>query len=250
MTQVPPTPDLQARLRRSRMAIVILAVIVVFLLIVVVAQATRGTAPFAGLQSDDQEVAGSQSEVQKPNHQTPYIRGIEGDPMAIGDIDAPVVMVEWTDYRCPFCAVFTNETLPTLIREYVDKGLLRIEFNDVAFFGEDSLSAAVAARAAANQGKYLDFMEALYADAPEQGHPDMPREKLIGFAEAAGVSDMAKFQSDLDSPDLYEAVQSSQSQAQQWGIQGVPAFVVAGQYFSGAQPLETFRQLIDEQLGE
>ena len=96
-----------------------------------------------------------------------HVRLEAGDPMAIGAIDAPVVLSEWVDFRCPFCAVFSRDVLPQLVQEYVDAGKVRIEVHDVAFFGDESLRAAVAARAAGEQGKYFEFLGAVYEAAPE-----------------------------------------------------------------------------------
>lgn len=180
--------------------------------------------------------------------QPDYIRNDADDPMAIGDIDAPLVLVEWTDMRCPFCAVFSRDTLPEVVKEYVDSGQVRIEINDVSFFGEDSSAAAVAARAAGRQGKYAEFLTTVYANAPEDGHPDMPREKLLGFAKSAGVADLDQFESDIDDPTLAEEVAQSTTYAQQLGVNSVPFFVADGTALSGAQPIENFRQFLDSAL--
>ena len=77
------------------------------------------------------------------------------DYTAIGDVDAPLVMIEYSDYRCPYCALYATETQPELIKKYVDTGKLRIEWRDTPIFGEQSLDAAVAAPAAGEQGMLL-----------------------------------------------------------------------------------------------
>jgi len=170
--------------------------------------------------------------------------------MAIGAVDAPVVLVYWTDMRCPFCAVFSRDTLPTLIQEYVDKGEVRVEFHDVEFFGEDSAAAAVAARAAGKQGLFFEYLEAVYAAAPESGHPDMPRERLIAFAEDIGVADLAQFEADLDDPELRTATEQSTSFAQQLGVTAVPFFIAGDKALSGAQSVEAFRSFLDDALSK
>jgi Protein-disulfide isomerase len=259
--------DLEARLGRSRMMNVVLGVVTIFLLVIVLAQ-TMGNSESdsnAGKQSGDATPSGNTQTVAptgdtsgkdvQPSEgsgaQTAsHIRGDASDPMAIGDPNAPVVLSEWTDYRCPFCSLFANQTLPTLIEEYVDSGQLRIEFNDVAFFGQESFDAAVAGRAAAQQGKYMEYMTALFAAAPDSGHPDMPREKLVGFAKEAGVPDLAAFEAALDSSELQNAVQASQDAATQGGLSSVPYFVVGDKAVAGAQPIDVFRELITSAQGD
>ncbi|KRA25749.1 hypothetical protein ASD65_15950 [Microbacterium sp. Root61] len=238
-----PTPaqTLTAKLRRARILNIVLGAIAVFLLVVVIAQSLPSAAPAAE--------APTQGAVPTPTAEAPEIAKRDpADPFAIGDVDAPVVLVEWADFRCPFCAVVTNQTLPAVFQEYVDKGLVRYEFRDVAFFGDESIDAAVAARAAGEQGKFPEYMQVLFAAAPEKGHPDMPREKLIGFAQEAGVPDLAKFEADLDRTDLRDAVLASTAEAQRLGVTSVPFFVAGDKAIAGAQPLDTFRQLLDEQL--
>ena len=183
-----------------------------------------------------------------PYVDSPVVRRQEGDPMAIGAIDAPVVVTQWTDLRCPFCAAFGRETLPQILEEYVAAGLVRFEVNDVAFFGEQSQAAAVAARAAGAQGRYFEFLDAVAQAAPEGGHPDLPRETLVAFAEQAGVPDLDRFTADLDDEALWTAVEESTATAQYLGVTGVPFFVVGEAALSGAYPIDAFRQVLDEAL--
>ena len=177
-------------------------------------------------------------------------RRAQDDAMAIGDIDAPVVLSEWVDFRCPFCAVFSRDTLPVIVQEYVDAGKVRIEMHDVAFFGEESTRAAAAARAAGEQGKYFEFLEAVYAAAPESGHPDLPPKELIAHAKTAGVPDLQRFEQDMGREDLVAAVEESTVQAQRIGVTGVPFFVVDGTGLSGAQPADAFRQVLDRAVAD
>ncbi|MGW9629578.1 DsbA family protein [Agromyces sp. NPDC055520] len=249
-----PVHPLARRLRRARILNIVLGAVTAFLLVVVIAQsmpgAAQGTAAGAtrtpatdgadtGADATAGGSAGASGEIATRD---------PDDPLAVGDVDAPVVLVEWADFRCPFCAVVTNQTLPTIFDEYVEQGLVRYEFRDVAFFGDESVDAAVAARAAGEQGRFPEYLAAVFAAAPEKGHPDMPREKLIGFAAEAGVPDLAKFELDLDRADLRDAVLASTDAAQKLGVTSVPFFVAGDQAIAGAQPIENFRALLDEQL--
>ena len=177
-------------------------------------------------------------------------RRIEGDPLALGDPDAPVVLVEYADFRCPFCALFARETLPTIVDEYVDEGLVRIEWRDMPVFGEESIIAAIAGRAAAEQGMFWEYVDAIYADSPERAHPDLPRERLIEYAVEIGIPDIDAFTAALDDPALREAVMSDQQEGSAIGVTGTPTFLVNDSPLVGAQPLDAVRATIDTELAE
>lgn len=178
-------------------------------------------------------------------------RRIDGDPTAMGAVDAPVVIVEYADYRCPFCSLFEQQTLPTIKAEYIDQGLVRFEFRDMPIFGPQSTASAIAGRAAGKQGKFWEFMSAVAVNGiAEGGHPDLTRERLIGFAEAAGVPDIVQFTADLDDPALADAVQADLTEGRQLGLSSVPAFLVGDTPIVGAQPTDVFRQVIDRELVE
>jgi len=172
-------------------------------------------------------------------------RRIDGDPLALGAVDAPVVMVEFADYRCPFCAKFSQTHEPALIKKYVDTGIMRIEWRDLPIFGAQSERAAIAGRAAAAQGKFWEFNTAVYASAPQTGHPELSVPELVDFAAQAGVPDLDKFRADLDDPALKAQVAKDVDQATILGVPSTPAFVVNGYPMLGAQPIEDFYQLID-----
>lgn len=257
----PSTPDLPRRYRRARTLNVVLLAAVGFLGLVTIAQAVmlgdsgaaRGSASEASAEARaGGDAAGEQGQQSEAGGGAldGIIRADDEDPMAMGDPEAPITLVHWTDTRCPFCAVFSRDTLPDLVQSHVDSGEVRIEFNDVAFFGEDSAAASVAARAAARQDRYFEFLDAVYRAAPESGHPDMPRDKLIGFAKTAGVPDLERFERDLDDPDLRAEVDAATELAQRVGVQSVPFFAVNDAAMAGAQPLESFEQFLDAELAK
>ncbi|GAB3622515.1 thioredoxin domain-containing protein [Mariniluteicoccus endophyticus] len=166
------------------------------------------------------------------------------DMAALGKVDAPVVLIEWSDYRCPFCAVWAKRTLPEL-QKYVDDGTLRIEYRDLPLFGEQSVNTAIAVRAAGRQGKFWEYYHAVFDAAPQSGHPNIGPAEIENFARAAGVPDMAKFKADLADPELRKIVESEGAHGQQLGISGTPFFVVNTQILNGAQPTQNFVQAIE-----
>lgn len=251
--------DSPSRPRRSRMVLLIAGLLAAFVIIVVIAQlmmnSTNSAAPSAPTppaedtsppETSTDPSDGPTADDDKHPADSPLVRRDPDDPMAVGDVDAPVVLTEWTDLRCPFCASFNQDTYPTIVEEYIDAGLVRFEVVDVAFFGDESVDGQVAARAAGAQDKFFEFLDVAYAAAPDRGHADLPREKLIGFAEDAGVADIEQFTADLDDPAIRTAAEQSTAYAQQVGVNAVPFFLAGDVALSGAQPVDVFRDYLDQ----
>lgn len=235
---------LEAKYRKSKIWNGVLVAVIAFLGIVVVAQMLPGQSPTTTPEASDSASS------QQAGGDMEFVRRDDDDPKAIGDVDAPVVMTEWIDLRCPFCASFARESLPQLIEEYVDTGQVRIEYTDVAYFGEQSEDASVAAQAAANQDKYIDYITAVFDDAPENGHADLTRDILIDYAEQVDVPDMDAFTADLDDPAIREQAQAETMNAQRLGVSAVPFFVAGDTAMSGAQPVDSFRDYLDDAVAK
>ncbi len=241
-----------------KIAVVVLSIIVVGLLAVMSQQSGGTAAPQAtatvmtsGDAVDGQPPAEVEP-VEDPERDDFLLslpRRQEGDPLANGSIDAKIVMTEWADYRCPFCSVFTEDTLP-LLQPLIDDGTLRIEFRDLAIFGDDSVNAAAAARAAGEQGLYWEFATALYESLPNQGHPPVGDDVVTDIAQQVGVPDMDKFQADYMAPATRDAVVADSAEAQGFGISGTPAFLIGTEFISGAQPIDVFEQVIAAEIGK
>ncbi|MFC5996472.1 thioredoxin domain-containing protein [Pseudonocardia hispaniensis] len=174
---------------------------------------------------------------------------IPDDPMALGRVDAPVTIVMFNDYRCPFCAKFSRDTEPDLVARYVESGIVRLEWRDLAMFGPQSTTAAQAGRAAAAQGRFWEFNRAIYAVAPETGHADLTDERLVEFARQAGVPDLERFRADMRAPENVAAVQADGAMAATLGVPATPAFVINGTPMLGAHPLDTFVAAIERAAG-
>lgn len=166
------------------------------------------------------------------------------DPRALGDVDAPVVMIEWADFLCPFCGVFARDTEPELIERYVETGILRIEWRDLPFQGEEAVLAAVGGQAAAEQDAFWDYHDVMFAADLRRGDGRMSREFLLEVAAELDL-DVEAFDAALDDPALTEQAQAEAVQAQSLGITGTPAFIVGGYPLVGAQPLEAFVNVIE-----
>ncbi|MFH9395227.1 DsbA family protein [Streptomyces sp. NPDC017556] len=167
------------------------------------------------------------------------------DALAVGRADAPVVMIEYSDFQCPFCGRFARETKPELLRRYVDEGTLRIEWRNFPVFGEESQQAALAGWAAGRQKKFWEFHDVVYAEPRERNSGEFSADRLAAMAREAGVPDLAKFRSDMASDQAREAVEKDQDEGFGLGVSSTPAFLVNGKPILGAQPTSTFEDAIE-----
>jgi protein-disulfide isomerase len=126
------------------------------------------------------------------------------------------------------------------VQEYVEEGTLRIEWRDFPYLGQESVNAAIAARAAQAQGKFWEYHDLLYQN--QSG--GFPREKLVVLAREAGL-DAQRFEADLASGEYERAVAEDFHKGQQSGISGTPTFVINGEVLAGGQPLEVFEDAIE-----
>jgi protein-disulfide isomerase len=136
---------------------------------------------------------------------------------------------------------------PELIEKYVEDGMLRFEWRDFAYLGQESVRAAQAARAAQEQGEFWEYHDALYRDQGSINGGTFSDEKLSELAREVGL-DIESFESDLASGRFEPVVQRDLREAQDVGIRGTPSFSINGQVLVGPQPLETFEQVIEEEL--
>ncbi|MEU5049933.1 DsbA family protein [Streptomyces sp. NPDC021096] len=166
----------------------------------------------------------------------------DGDPLAVGRADAPVVLVEYADYQCSYCGRFTRETQPELIKKYVDEGVLRIEFRNFPIFGKDSERAARASWAAGRQGRFWQFHHEAFAKL-RKGDA-LAEDKLADLAGTAGVKDLDKFRADMNGSDAAAAVKKDQEEGYSLGVQSTPTFLVGGRPLAGAQPMKEFEAAI------
>ncbi|MQS06428.1 DsbA family protein [Streptomyces alkaliphilus] len=170
------------------------------------------------------------------------------DPLAIGEPDAPIVMLMYADFQCAVCGRWVREIEPALIDEYVDAGDLRIEFRNFPIHGPESDLAARAARAAGEQGRFREFYEAAYAVDTHRDSGRFSEEGVVGLAREAGVPDLDRFVADLDREEIVESVARDAEEAGMLGVAVPPSFLINGHAVVGAQPADTFRDTIDPLL--
>jgi protein-disulfide isomerase len=134
---------------------------------------------------------------------------------------------------------------PELFEEYVKEGTLRIEWRDFPYQGQESVDAALAARAAQAQGKFWEYHDLLYNNQSSGNSGGYSEENLLALAEEAGL-DGRRFEEDLRSARYEETVQADFREGQGLGISGTPTFFINDQVVVGLQPLGVFEQAIED----
>ena len=168
---------------------------------------------------------------------------------SIGAADAPVVLVEFTDFQCPYCSRHFAETFPQIMADYVDTGQVRYVFMDFPLnsIHPQAQLAAEAARCAGDQDAFLEMHQALFGRQDEWSGRGDAGEVFISFAGELGL-DEATFRQCLESGQYTAAVEADLAQGISLGINGTPAFFLNGNFVSGAQPYSVFQGAIESLL--
>ncbi|PIN75325.1 disulfide bond formation protein DsbA [Candidatus Woesearchaeota archaeon CG10_big_fil_rev_8_21_14_0_10_37_12] len=167
------------------------------------------------------------------------------DDAVKGNEDAPVTMVEFSDFECPFCTRFFEQTLPQIESEYIETGKLKLVYRDYPLpFHPQAQKAAEAAECAGEQGKYWEMHDKLFETGVAGGVDSFKK-----FAKDLGLK-TADFNSCLDSDQFADEVQKDMADGSAAGVQGTPGFIINGRLVSGAQPFAAFKQVIDAALAE
>ncbi|HSE91502.1 MAG TPA: thioredoxin domain-containing protein [Candidatus Binatia bacterium] len=163
-----------------------------------------------------------------------------------GSDNAPVTLIEFSDFRCSFCRKFWQMTLPLLDEKYISTGKVRFIYRHFAVLGKPSELAAQAAECAGEQAKFWEYHDRLFAGA---GSPFfvLTDGKLKDYAKELGLKDQA-FNQCLDSGKHLKKVEGETSIAAFLGARGTPAFFLNRRLIVGAQPFEVFESLIEVSL--
>lgn len=228
-----------------------IAAIALAMIAIVVFSNNDPAAPAAGddqanVEASTSEAGAGEAAGGEPQQRIDVERHDPDDPLAVGQLNAPVTIVAVSDFGCGFCALWSTQTLPSIL-EYVEAGDVRIEWRDVALFGPDSQTAAVAAYAAGEQGEYLAYSQALFAGGSIPDGATLSDEGLEGVAAEIGL-DVEKFRADRAGETVAAGVQDNIDEATALGVSSTPSFLINGRPLVGAQPAEVFLDAINEEL--
>jgi len=223
------------------------------------------TPPEAAEEEADEETEGEdeeetdneeESESAQPATQPTMMDLVVGQTRHFkGDPDAPITIIEFSDFQCPYCGKFGNETAPLLDENYVETGIARVGYRHTPYQGEGSLLAAEASECAAEQDAFWPYHDRLVERLAVEGKRDFSAENLKVFAtEIAAASDEVEIDSQqfnqcLDERKYREVVMAElETSHSMLGVSGTPTFLVNGTRLVGAQPYEAFEQVIESHL--
>lgn len=173
-----------------------------------------------------------------------------GNLPLLGNKDAKVTIIEFADFRCPFCEKFFTDAEGQIIKDYVDTGKARFAFRNYAFLGPASVVAANAAECANEQGKFWDFHNYLYKNQPPESDTSLyVIDKLTPIAGQLGMN-TDQFSSCLSANKYDKNVSADLADGQKAGVTGTPTVFINGISVVGAQPYSAFKTIIDQELAK
>ncbi|MBI2634558.1 DsbA family protein [Candidatus Peregrinibacteria bacterium] len=207
-------------------------------------QITDGINNFIAKQQEDQQKA--EEERNKPR-QVPDDDYADDDAF-LGEEDAPVVMVEFSDYQCPYCAAFHRDTFPQLKKTYIDTGKVKFVYRDLPLKGHpEAYPAALFAECARDQGGddvYFKVHDKLF-ETLSQGGFDF--DAMSEFTTGLGLSS-AKIKTCFDEDKFKEEIAKDNAAADKLEISGTPGFVINNWMITGARPFDFFASMIEAEL--
>lgn len=152
----------------------------------------------------------------------------------LGDPNAPVLIELYEDFQCPACRSFTQNTEPLLIQNFVATGKARLVFRQFAFIGSESVQASNASMCAADQQRFWDYHDILFANQSGENQGAFVDRRLIAFAQSLGL-DMNAFRTCFENHTFQAEIDSERLAGQNAGIQSTPTILVNGTIVQGAQ---------------
>jgi protein-disulfide isomerase len=167
------------------------------------------------------------------------------DDAFLGPEDAPVVIVEFSDFQCGYCGRWYDETLPQILEKYPDE--VKFVYRDFPIFGEDSARAAMASECAADQDKFWDMHNRIFA-LQTSGELALDQASLVSMAGDLDM-DTDAFEQCLATEKFMDEVLVDFQAADMYGFRGTPGFIINGVVYTfGAQPFEIFDSIIQNEL--
>jgi len=172
------------------------------------------------------------------------------DDVVMGNKNAKVTIIEFSDYQCPFCRTFWKDTLSQIKKEYIDTGKVKFVYRDYPLsFHPMAQSSAQAAECAEEQGRYWEIHDKIFGEQEKkgQGTVSYTLDELKRWASEIGL-DVSKFNQCLDSGKYKAEVEKDFADGTAAGVSGTPSTFINGRLVVGAQPFSAFKAIIEEEL--
>jgi protein-disulfide isomerase len=207
----------------------------------------------AGIEAYVQKQQDEYTQAQEQASTVTFNGDLKDDDAILGDPDAPLTLIEFSDYQCPYCRTFYNQALPQIKEKYIDTGQINLVYRDFPLnFHDGAIPAAAAAECAREQGGdevYFQMHDKIFDGQNDLGHGTVkiPNESLTQYAEDLDL-DMNEFEKCIESDDVKAEIAADLSTGQKVGISGTPGFILDGKLIEGAQPFEVFDAAIQAAL--
>lgn len=179
----------------------------------------------------------------KPTEAPSKVKVSADDDPVMGSEDAAITIIEFSDFQCPFCARFFEQTLPQIEEKYIKTGKVKLVYRDFPLsFHQYAQKAAEAAECADEQGKFWQYHDKLFENQNTLDIGNLKR-----YAQDLGL-DSTKFNDCLDSGMMAFEVQKDFNDGSSYGVSGTPTFFINGIMLVGAQPYSVFEQVIEQEL--
>jgi len=196
-----------------------------------------------------------QNQLPTSQPKLPMKISVDNDPI-IGNPDAPITIIEFTDFQCPFCARFHTQTLPLIFEEYIEQGKVKLVVRDfpIQSIHPNAVPAAIASECANEQGKAKEMHDMLFYNQNEWSRQETV-DALSLFSQYATEIQLEQdtFDSCLTNGKYIEEIKKDLDDGRSYGVSGTPGFFIGNDQIGyvelkGAQPYDSFKKIIDAQL--
>jgi protein-disulfide isomerase len=177
----------------------------------------------------------------------------QGSPH-LGDLSAPITIIDFSDFQCYLCARYVKETEPIIYETYIQTGKVNLVFKHLPNRGSDSMGAAIAAQCTNDQGKFWEYHKILYTNQKPIDSGWVSKDNLKKFASKTTGLNMSNFNSCLDSEKYKSLVEKDLAFGSSFGFQDTPSFIIVNndgskpEILRGAHPFPSFKALIDKKI--
>lgn len=195
------------------------------------------------IQSLRQGEAAPRPKMPEPGEK--IVEGVTAGKAAIkGKASAKVLMVEFSDFQCPYSKVFYTQTFPQIEKDYINTGKVKFAYRDYPLgFHPQAKPAAIAAHCAARQNKYWQMFDRLMSVTA------LDELSLQNYAQEIGLN-LKSFTSCLKDESIAQEVDKEMQAGEGFGVRGTPAFFINGRFVEGAYPFEAFKKIIEEEIAK